>query len=164
MYQLQTSRDAEIRQIRAYAFPTPLGIKDFESGKAPTGGINVRTMGQTPAYKIRGEVGIGGRAYPLRPDEDFTIKTTGKIQNSAFITPTNTFSLKATADGILNQPTIDAINNGETFRLYIWGRVDYEDVFTEPHWFTFCYSYDGISIREGNGVEPCPRHNEDDHR
>lgn len=126
---LIVSRDTEIRQVRAYAFPTPIGIKDFGFEKALTGGINVRTMGQTPAYKIRGEVSIGGRAYPLRPDEDFTIQITDKIQNSAFISPTSAFSFKATTEGTLNQPTIDAINDGKTFRLYIWGRVDYEDVF-----------------------------------
>jgi hypothetical protein len=160
--QWYTADDTEKRGLRAYAFPSPTGIKDFSSGNHACGGVHVRTMGQTPAYKVRGEVGIGGKPYPLPADENLRIDRTDQIQNSAFISTTNFFSLVAKTDGILNQPTIDAISDGKKFRLFVWGRVDYEDVFLKPHWFTFCYSYDGISIKENDGGEPCPRYNEVD--
>jgi hypothetical protein len=162
--QIDIAKSAERRQIRAYAFPTPIGISDFELGKSPAGGVNVKTMGQTPAYKVRGQVGVGGLTYPLREEETLEIKKPDQVQNSTFITPTNIFIVKATALGILNQAAIDAVNSGRTLRLFVWGRVDYEDIFADPHWFTFCYSYDGISIKEHDGGEPCPRHNEDDRK
>jgi len=158
-----TADDTEKRQVRAYAFPTPTGIKDFELGKAPIGGIKVGTMGQTPAYKVRGEISVGGLPYPLRDDADLSFQKTGQIQNSAFISPNNAFFISAYAGGILNQTTIDTINDGKKFRLYVWGRIDYEDVFANLHWFTFCYAYDGNSVQGHDVVETCPRHNEDDH-
>jgi hypothetical protein len=158
-----TADDTEKRQVRAYAFATPTGVKDFEIGKAPTGGVGVRTMGQTPAYKIRGRINVGGLPYPLPADADLSLeKKTNQVQNSAFISPTNVFSLDALAAGQLNDTTKKAIDQGTEFRLYVWGRVDYEDVFALSHWFTFCYSYDGKSILGNQTVETCPRYNEAD--
>ena len=159
-----TAADTEKRQVRAYAFPTPTGIKNFEVGKAPTSGISVRTMGQTPAYKIRGQIGIAGRPYPLDYERLPPTTNPNQAQNSTFISPTNVFSLQVIAASTLNQLTMNAIETGNDFRLYVWGRVDYEDVFEDPHWFTFCYSYDGTNIREGDGGEPCLQHNDDDHK
>jgi hypothetical protein len=35
-YQGWVARDTEKRQVRAYAFPMPIGIQNFEKGKAPS--------------------------------------------------------------------------------------------------------------------------------
>ncbi len=121
-------------------------------------------MGQTPAYKVHGRITIEGLPYPLPTTKDLNVNpSTSQVQNSAFLSPVNTFSLTVISPGVLNQPTIDAINDGKTFRIYTYGRVDYEDVFGEPHWFTFCYAYDGTDIKEHRVAETCSRHNDDDH-
>jgi hypothetical protein len=165
IWQGWVARDTEKRQIRAYAFPTPIGINNFSVDSSPTGGVNVRTMGQTPAYKVRGQVGIKPMPYPLSNETDLWISNTKQIQNSTFISPTNTFILKVAVDGTLTRQQVDAINSGNALRLYVWGRVDYEDVFANSHWFTFCYSYDGRSITiDKDGGEPCPRYNDSDYK
>src|ERR1700730_11509321 len=51
-----TADDTEKRSLRAYAFANQIGIKDFSSGNHASGGVIIRTMGQTPAYKIRSEI------------------------------------------------------------------------------------------------------------
>jgi len=121
-------------------------------------------MGQTPAYKVRGRVNIGGLPYPLPESADLASeKKISQVQNSAFISPTNTFDLEATAEGKLDKDTKNLIEEGAKFRLYVWGRVDYEDVFAIHHWLTFCYAFNGKTIRENQIVEPCPRYNEADY-
>lgn len=86
--------------------------------------------------------------------------TDGRTQNSAILTSNGTFEI-AIPPTVLDQPTFEAVDKGK-FRLYVWGRVDYDDVFREPHWLTFCYSWDGKSIRDAHVVETCPNHNDSD--
>jgi len=161
--QVGISSDSERRQVRAYAFPTPLPVLNFTKDQSLLAGVLIKSMGQTPAYKVRGNFTVRGMPYPLRDDFDIDVFIKpDQIQNSAFISPSNNFTL-AGPWGPLDQITIDAINDGTKFRLYTWGRIDYEDVFTDPHWFTFCYIYDGRAIRDHDRVETCPRHNDDDH-
>jgi hypothetical protein len=162
-WQVFVASDTEKRQTRAYAFPTPIPITHFSANDKPVGGVNIKTMGQTPAYNVRAEGFLRGMAYPLRADESLDLSRPDAVKVSAFIGATNVMNDVVTASEKWDQPAIEKARDGKAFRLFVWGRVDYEDVFKAPHWFTFCYSYDGQSIDRGEGGEPCPRYNGDDH-
>jgi len=44
------------------------------------------------------------------------------------------------------------VNQG-MFTIYVWGRVDYEDVFEQHHWTTFRFENDGIrGADEATGI------------
>jgi hypothetical protein len=103
------------------------------------GTVNIRMMGQTPAYRVRGEIGTRVLAYPLRSDDLPVITRPDQVQNAVFLGSTHVFMLAVAAGGTLDQSTIDKVQDGKSSRIYVWGRVDYEDVFAQPHWFTFCY-------------------------
>jgi hypothetical protein len=158
------ARNTEKPQVRAYAFPVPIAITDYDIGKSPIGGVVIRTTGQTPAYKVRGKVSVGRPRYPLQPDENLdAAKNPDQIQDSALISPTDSLAIKASSNGVLDQAGIDTLDKGTMFRLYVWEELNYEDVFADAHWFTFCYIYSGMDIRAHGADKTCPRHNEDDH-
>jgi hypothetical protein len=172
--QLAVSRDNEKRSLRAYAFPTPGGVENFSAEKALSTTVIAKTMGATPAYKIRGGISVQPGEYPLQHSPSLNVivpkaappnvivQQQEAFQNSAFLSPGNTFILRG-GYWALGQPTFDKINDGKTYRLYVWGRVDYEDVFKDPHWFTYCYAYKGADVHERQEVETCFVHNDDDH-
>jgi len=161
--QIEIAKDTEERSLRAYAFASPTNVQGFTKGSAVTAGISITTMGQTPAYNVRGIVSTGGMAYPLRDDQDLDVaQTADQIQNRSIVVPGHPFIIEATTKDVLNQSTVDAINAGTTFRLYTWGRVDYDDVFAKAHWLTFCYNYNGELLSTEKRAETCPRHNDYD--
>src|SRR5260370_8571779 len=99
----------------------PDGRTELRDWKSPSTEVKVRTMGQTPAYKVHGRITIEGLPYPLPTTKDLNVNpSTSQVQNSAFLSPVNTFSLTVISPGVLNQPTIDAINDGKTFRIYTY--------------------------------------------
>jgi hypothetical protein len=54
-----------------------------------------------------------------------------------------------------NQSILDQINSG-AYRVYVHGRIDYDDVFRQKHWTTFCFHLtDGAwaSCREHNDAD-----------
>lgn len=57
----------------------------------------------------------------------------------------------------LTQPLLDAIN-AEDLKIYIHGRISYDDIFGRHHWMTFCYFWHP----ETRGYAVCTEHNEMD--
>ena len=57
----------------------------------------------------------------------------------------------------LTQELLDAINAGD-LKIYIHGRISYNDIFGAHHWMTFCYFWDP----ETRAYAVCAQHNEMD--
>ncbi|HEY7579398.1 MAG TPA: hypothetical protein VH855_17530 [Acetobacteraceae bacterium] len=155
------AQDTEKRQVRAYAYATPAGLKDFEVGKAPVGAVAIRIMGQTPAYNVRGKISVAPLPYPPSDSVDAGMKTVrahDQVLNSTLLGLGTVFTLEAPTDAALTRETMDSLSSGSS-RVYMWGEANYEDSFGQAHWLTFCYIYDS----GGQSADMCPWHNTDDH-
>jgi|SRR5579862_3545632 len=51
-------------------------------------------------------------------------------------------------DGLNRKPLMDALRHGKKI-LYVYGRVDYCDVFNRPHWVTFCSRFQVMPATPG---------------
>ncbi len=46
-------------------------------------------------------------------------------------------------------------------RYYVWGTVNYEDAFGDPHFTNFCVGFYNLTV-SGVQREPCNDHNDSD--
>ena len=66
------------------------------------------------------------------------------IQTKTTLNPGTFTTLPVTAVA-LNQANFDAIKNQRTNRLYIWGKMNYTDVFGCKRWFTYCLTINDLT-------------------
>ena len=46
--------------------------------------------------------------------------------------------------------------------VYLYGRIDYEDVFGQPHFNTFCVYYSGLVTKHVSSMASCENYNDAD--
>lgn len=119
-----------------------------------------QAAGQTPAIDMTGWAASATGPYPM-PD---TLVLPGKetvnptmIQTKITLTP-NTFTTLPLMTSPLKQSDFDAIKTLRTHRLYVWGKMDFTDVFGCKRWITYCFTVnDTVAPPRG---ETCPRNND----
>src|SRR5579872_917107 len=79
--------DTEKRQLRAYAYPVPLAVEDLNEGAKPSAGIDVTSLGSTPAYDVRGVVVTGGFVHPLPAGQELKEDYDATRQNKTLVVP-----------------------------------------------------------------------------
>lgn len=168
---LWVSRDSEKRQLRAYVLVTDSGIACASCGdteiKFPTfpGTTNAYVMvlqnsGETPASRVRVvstwlNVGRPGAELPAhftfpdaRPDalhSFFSSSELGKDEVGTSISPLTDRAVAALKAAGANTSTV-----------FLYGHVDYCDIFGEPHSTAYCFKYErGV----GDKLPKCPRFN-----
>lgn len=123
--------------------------------------VRVFNSGKTPAY-IKRRVSI---IEPL-PKGQYPVFTprenTGEVDETmSVISPGSEYFVshsfkKGVLDERLNPLEFNAITKGDIV-FYIWGQIDYEDIFYIPHWIQYC-----SFVRTDLGAAPCPTHNDTD--
>jgi hypothetical protein len=125
-------RDAKAtsrRQLRAYVW------EDFKEHprNIPGGYIvsgDLKNSGATTAYNVRAWTGMAALTNEQYTSFDFSRPS--KPPLSFVCNPNSTHSL--TAFVILGD--VRGVSDGDE-RLYVYGRIDYDDTFGAPHWKTF---------------------------
>jgi hypothetical protein len=152
-----TTEQAEIAQ-RAWVYATvhPGTPDHFGAGKPLDIRVTFKNTGRTPALKVRAA----------------TYRTTIPTEvSSIFVLPDRVYAAK----GYVSQGTIDPdstryadlvyslteedvrrIDHIEV-RIYVYGRIEYEDVFGTPRWTTFC-----TFLLPGGDFALCNKNNEID--
>ena len=107
--------------------------------------IEIRNTGRTLAKKVRIVPIVDPRADGSAPDFAKKVEETAKsyeagpygIVSEAVVPPnaTSGSTLKA-SDGLLTQTALDGLKGEE--RVFVYGKITYEDIFGRPHWITFC--------------------------
>ena len=120
-----------------------------------------QAAGQTPAIEVIGWVASGTAPYPMSdslilPDKESV--NPALIQTKTTLNPGTFTTLPVTAVA-LNQANFDAIKNQRTNRLYIWGKMNYTDVFGCKRWFTYCLTINDLTSPPPRG-ETCPRYSD----
>jgi hypothetical protein len=92
--------------------------------------------GHTPAHKVRYRA--KARILPVPLPQDFDFPLSAEDVGAAMLGPQQNAVLSAIVDDFCNDEEVGAIKVGKEKALYIWGIVNYEDVFGESHYTRFC--------------------------
>jgi hypothetical protein len=141
---VETAKKAMILDQRAW-----IGIESMDpipsipkSGETFAAAVRIKNTGKTPSR----DTVIVGRIDPIpiqsRPiysyDADVKRPSGSLAPNAGAsipFTPLNDASTKKPAP--LTDDNIASITNGK-IKIFVHGRIDYKDIFDEPHWTTFC--------------------------
>jgi hypothetical protein len=133
-----TSEQSRLEQ-RAWVGIFDVQASDFEVTKPILIAVHVTNTGRTPAVKLQG-LSVTGHAYPpdelndqdfRNVDEKVNESTLGQLMPNAVVT------LPTATELPMTQQRFDNIASGREV-IYIWGKLQYEDVFKRPHYTTFC--------------------------
>jgi len=145
------SKDTAHRQLRAYLIPNtpkltvrPASIFQFLKGKRLPAIYTIRNNGQTPAYDVRDVVHVKVLRRENRPE--VIADTVRNFYHPVY--GANTEHKRIVHSG-KNSFTTDFFRkeNGryifksDTLSIYVWGRIEYTDIFKNNHWTEFCYEF-----------------------
>jgi hypothetical protein len=133
--------------------------------------------GETPAIHVQ-TCEVAEIVENTRKDVDISCPERAKSPGFDIVFPKGSLSRIANAtgdggktridpEGLLRKPLMTALRKGDK-SVYVYGRVDYWDVFQKPHWATFCSTMlimpptpggmpetiSWIVCRNGNDVDP----------
>lgn len=134
-------------QLRAYVCAKSSKIENFAVGQRPKATIVLENVGQTPAYRYRGQRMIVREAFPFphplpinfeqlpggAKESDLPARDLGTGGESP---------LTVELDNELTQPMIDLITEKRA-ALYLIGVAYYDDIFGDPHETHYCLYFGG---------------------
>lgn len=152
------SRNAARRQLRAYVFvdyvrlmdsgqfPELEGMTELQENapvfpNRPGTEIHIKNSGQTPAYKISHWSAMD--VVEVRLEHAIVVPPADPTSPKSYIAA-GTFNIMGHwFPRELTQQEIDDIRN-HVRGIYVFGRIDYLDVFGKPHFTTYRLRYSGI--------------------
>jgi hypothetical protein len=141
-WQVVIAKDTAQKQLRAYVYASPDRL--YHLGGSPTQGyITVRNGGQTFAHNVSREVGIN----VLSKDIPDSFEKLGSLKREpgymTFGPNGGTFDVIFREFRVLTDEEIKEIKNDDK-RIYVFGKISYEDIYDVRHETTFCFMYSGI--------------------
>jgi hypothetical protein len=102
--------------------------------------VTVENFGKTPANQMEayGNVQVRDSALPQNPQDEPAFPT--RPRSSAVLMPSDTVGLPILGRRPLTGQEVDAINSGASL-LYVFGHLEYLDVFGQRHETRFCSQY-----------------------
>ena len=149
------------RQLRAYVFVDGLGISAFGIGNTPEATLTLKNFGQTPAYNVRvlAVITVVKKASELA---EFLAKAQMPIVDPVQIGPGGSVYPSCEFGGAITDSGFSQLKNNSV-TLYFHGRIDYTDIFNQPHWATFRTAQDGKGAPVGsNKLIVCDEGNDAD--
>lgn len=170
--QWETASDQEMRTLRAYFIIKDIAVVCKECGDvriSPTPpestsntiSILIENTGQTPGHKTDVKVSwypVQGTGPQVRLPDDFgfqdVIRDPAAFRSHGDIGKDH-FKL---ATGPIEDQDIPTFRDADTkkYSVFIYGHIDYCDVFNEPHSTAFCYKY---IKNAGTNIPLCDRYN-----
>jgi hypothetical protein len=130
------------RQLRAYIFSEETTLSDIEAGKHPSALINVKNSGLTPGTDVTAWAGITVAEFPLKTELTQATEEFMKTASRRTVSPGGTFKL----DTKWGQPLADfhlSLMKDGAAAIFIWGEINYLDVFGEKRVCGFRMYYGG---------------------
>jgi hypothetical protein len=133
----------------AYVVVQGANTGDFKVGEKISAIITLINAGNTPAYEFVIYSYMQARDKP--PSMQRVKNIPGDISKS-LVGPRGTLDLPIISNFVIpNDESVKILQQGNPLRLYLWGRVEYVDIFKRKRWMTFCMLH-----RPGtNKLQPC---------
>jgi hypothetical protein len=151
-------------QTRAFLAVNFIGVvpQSNETGYRFEPRIQLVGSGLTPAYKVSHRTAANVLDYPLRDDFNFSfdISADPSKDSVAMLGPRNSFILSAPLPRIYSEAEIEEFKNAVAKRIFIWGKVTYEDAFGIPRFLNFCQSVVWMADKTSTLGFNAPRHND----
>jgi hypothetical protein len=139
----KSSADALTKSERAWLGPTRAeisGLLPIPPGPPIYFEVFIVNSGRTPALKV--QTNIMARSFPI--GTEFVAEYPPSLNalphygGSAVVQPRMEIFLRTQPTPPITQEMIDALRSSQIV-FYIYGKIDYEDVFERSHHTTFCY-------------------------
>ena len=127
------------RELRAYLSAKPTVLIDFIQSRKPSVIVIVRNDGKTPAKKFRWIAGLERVAdEEIITDRDLVQPRPEELVPNNVLHPRAEAQCYVSAEVSLTQYDIDEIASGKGNRLFVFGRILYEDIFGKERFTNFC--------------------------
>ena len=132
------AKDTAERQLRAYISVESLVVENVEVGVVPNGVVNIINSGQTPAERLSLAAYLG-YAYVANPEPIFEIIDTNPL--TCTVGPQRPYTAYPDAPAVWTEAHAAEFAAG-TFGIYIFGEVQYFDVFGKERFTRFRALFD----------------------
>lgn len=126
------------QQLRAYVSGRPKFIYSFDANFLASALIEIKNVGQTPAYHLTQRSEISVYPHPLPLDHRFPDLTSEPSPPVALF-PGVDFDGTKTASRLFSTEEIERIRT-QSAKIYIYGKIMYRDAFRKRRWTTFASS------------------------
>jgi hypothetical protein len=138
------AEESSREELRAYVSANIAGMRDVAPDKNIIISFHVFNIGKTPAFSVRQSGEIVFADHPL--PENFRFQNIPVPKSKATVFPNIPFLGNIIAANKFTQAQIIEGLQGPAIggkRFYIFGRIDYIDIFKTKRWTTFCFSFSG---------------------
>lgn len=157
---LTTTRDTEVRQLRAYVGIAQRGIENFGEPNQ-TIKLSRKNYGVTPAIDL-GMSSPNIAVVSSAPGAQFSPILCSPVPER----PPNTFALFPGQEALyeirgplLTNDQVAAVRKGTDFVLLLWGALYYKDTFGNSRCTRYCFSFKGQDMAESD-ADICLQHND----
>ena len=127
------------KQMRAYLV-VDVGSGIYQDETKPFGVLPaLSNSGLTPAHDMHYWARADILPFPL-PDGYVFPEPNVRVKSSMFVGPRQGLQLNAFVDRRVPDSEVEAIKGGGTYRVYVWGKITYRDIFDDEHLTEFCHS------------------------
>jgi hypothetical protein len=144
-FQIRDARDSSERRLRAYVSVMPSAIKRMTSNEVFHFSFTLMNAGVTPAYLVQHDGVLCVVEHPLPDGFPFPKVSPGR-QSKLMVPPRTPIAGHLLAAQKFTKAEIIEIFEGkaqEGRRLYVFGHIDYIDIFRQKRWTRFCFSFPG---------------------
>lgn len=139
----------------AYMVVQGANVSEFQIGQPVQTIVTFLNAGNTPAYKVDIWANIDFRDAPVPAPMPPLKKSKGE-ESKGIVAPKGIINQSSSIENfVMTEDALKTINQ-QRFRLYIWGRARYEDIFNRYRWTTFCMVHK-LGTRN---FDVCPNNNE----
>jgi hypothetical protein len=137
-----TLRETAVRDERAWVAPVSID-SHLAAGSPISISIKIVNSGKTFAKKCQIDGACRILPYPSVPDmATVNSKSSPPSSDSFFIAPGLPFTVPAAVSpSTMGQGTFDNLQSGKE-RIFLFGRIGYDDIFNKHHWIEYCYHFD----------------------
>jgi hypothetical protein len=145
------SAKATERHLRAYVFVHSASIT-FDRGTIPQAEVRIANFGQTPAHDVRMWIHLWIEEWPLKitlptPTQNFPMASSVLSQGTEPVTMRTGRKMPIPKDQL---PLIGTPKG----TIYVYGRIEYVDVFGERRWTNYRLIYGGSEGVLGDRLQP----------
>ena len=165
LFSLLQAHDIGRTGQRAYVTVEPAIVTNLDENRLEAR-VKVTNSGQTPALLIERQVGLE-LLPPQTPDQIEALDKLVPEEGIAIISADNSQPITRNADRVTPEQ-LGKIVETEELRVYVYGHVLFEDIFSRPQRTDFCHFYTGFrTATDGRGIKsypgfeakPCPARN-----